>query len=361
MPYHPTSMTSQLKFTLRIVNAPLPAKLKMPPTLKFYDGTSDPDDHMFAFAGATKVEQWPMPAWCHMFAQTLTGSARVWFDGLQEGSIDHFEDFRRMFLQNFCQQRRCKKDITEVHHIKRRDGESVEDFIGRFNKWGSGPSPCFRVLSRSSKQSACREAPRRPPKNQGAKNAKARTTSWRWNTSPPKDRNSNWNRSRRQYQKSDRSSFQTRNICFNTFSELTKSPSEILSTETTRFPTPSKQRPISDKHSKNYCEYHRDKGHTTDECWVLKQEIEKAVRSGKLSHLIKEVKDGKKSATAPDNPNTEAGINMIRSTEPRGIKRSNQRMAAWMHQPTYFPPIDPDDARDGPITISAVIVGHLVR
>ncbi|KAF5756890.1 hypothetical protein HanXRQr2_Chr08g0335011 [Helianthus annuus] len=41
-------MTSQSKFTLRIVNAPLPAKLKMPPTLKFYDGTSDPDDHMFA-------------------------------------------------------------------------------------------------------------------------------------------------------------------------------------------------------------------------------------------------------------------------------------------------------------------------
>ncbi|KAJ0539900.1 hypothetical protein HanHA300_Chr08g0291831 [Helianthus annuus] len=94
MLYQPTSMTSQSKFTLRIANAPLPTKLKMPPTLKFYDGTSDPDDHMFAFAGAAKVEQWPMPAWCHMFAQTLTGLARVWFNGLPEGSINHFEDFR---------------------------------------------------------------------------------------------------------------------------------------------------------------------------------------------------------------------------------------------------------------------------
>ncbi|XP_022028954.1 uncharacterized protein LOC110930045 [Helianthus annuus] len=36
-------------------------------------------------------------------------------------------------------------------------------------------------------------------------------------------------------------------------------------------------------------------------------------------------------------------------------------MAARMHQPTYFPPINPEDARDGPITISAVIAGHLVR
>uniref|UniRef100_A0A251SMQ5 Putative reverse transcriptase domain-containing protein n=1 Tax=Helianthus annuus TaxID=4232 RepID=A0A251SMQ5_HELAN len=390
MPYHPTSMTSQSKFTLRIVNAPLPAKLKMPPTLKFYDGTSDPDDHMFAFAGAAKVEQWPMPAWCLMFAQTLTGSARVWFDGLPEGSIDHFEDFRRIFLQNFCQQRRCKKDITEVHHIKRRDGESVEDFIDRFNRESmqiSGAVDQLRVsgfyhgvrnnqlveklhedlpktmeilMERARAfvrgKSACGQ-----PNEANARSSKARTTSWRRNASPPKDRSSNWSKNRGPYQKPDRSSFRTGNVRFNSFSELSKSPSEILSTENTRFPTPSKQRPTSDKHSKKYCEYHRDKGHTTDECWALKQEIEKAVRSGKLSHLVKEVKDGKKPATAVDNPNTEPGINMIRSAEPRGIKRSNQHMAAWMLQPMYFPPIDPEDARDGPITISAVVAGHKVR
>ncbi|XP_021998906.1 uncharacterized protein LOC110895849 [Helianthus annuus] len=199
------------------------------------------------------------------------------------------------------------------------------------------------------------------PNETTARNSKARTTSWRRNASPPKDRNNNWNINRGPYQKSGRSSFRTGNVRFNTFSELTKSSSEILSTETTRFPTPSKQRPTSDKHSKKYCEYHRDKGHTTDECWALKQEIEKAVRSGKLSHLVKEVKDGKKPAIANDNPNTEAGINMIWSAEPRGVKRSNQHRAAWMHQPIYFPPIDPEDARDGPITISAVVAGHLVR
>ncbi|MFS7970691.1 hypothetical protein Hanom_Chr09g00823911 [Helianthus anomalus] len=242
MLYHPTSMTSQSKFKSRIVNAPLPAKLKMPPTLKFYDGTSDPDDHMFAFAGAAEVEQWPMPSWCLMFAQTLTGSTR----------------------------RRCKKDITEVHHIKFRDGEFVEDFIDRFNRESmqiSGAVDQLRVsrfchgvrnnqlveklhedlpktmevlMERARAfvrgKSACGQ-----PNETAARNSKARTTSWRWNASPPKDRNNNWNRSRGPYQKSDRSSFRTGNVRFNTFSELTKSPSEILSTETTRFPTPSKQ------------------------------------------------------------------------------------------------------------------------
>ncbi|KAL9997752.1 hypothetical protein Hdeb2414_s0600g00922521 [Helianthus debilis subsp. tardiflorus] len=92
-PYHPVSMTAKSKFSARITHAKLPPKLKMPTTVKKYDGTTDPDDHMFDFDGAARVEQWPMPAWCFMFAQTLTGVARVWFDALSEGEINDFEEF----------------------------------------------------------------------------------------------------------------------------------------------------------------------------------------------------------------------------------------------------------------------------
>ncbi|KAJ0797872.1 hypothetical protein HanPI659440_Chr04g0178651 [Helianthus annuus] len=108
-PYHPVSMTAKSKFSARITHAKLPPKLKMPTTIKKYDGTTDPDDHMFDFDGAARVEQWPMPAWCFMFAQTLTGAARVWFDALNEGEVNDFEEFRRLFLQNFSQQRHYSK------------------------------------------------------------------------------------------------------------------------------------------------------------------------------------------------------------------------------------------------------------
>ncbi|GKB15553.1 hypothetical protein Tco_0849476 [Tanacetum coccineum] len=60
----------------------------------------------------------------------------------------------------------------------------------------------------------------------------------------------------------------------------------------------------ADKRSSNkFCEFHNDKGHSTDECMQLKKQIEELVKAGKLSHFIKEIrqdkdkqKNGKKEA-----------------------------------------------------------------
>ncbi|XP_022019699.1 uncharacterized protein LOC110919748 [Helianthus annuus] len=127
-------MTAKSKFSARIVHAKLPPKLKMPSTVKKYDVTTDQDDHRFDFDGAARVEQWSMLAWCFMFAQTLTGVAHVWFDALNEGEINDFEELRRLFLQNFSQQRHYSKEITKVHNIQKKDGESLDSFIERFNR-----------------------------------------------------------------------------------------------------------------------------------------------------------------------------------------------------------------------------------
>ncbi|GKG43509.1 hypothetical protein Tco_0480193 [Tanacetum coccineum] len=42
-----------------------------------------------------------------------------------------------------------------------------------------------------------------------------------------------------------------------------------------------------------YCEYHRQKGHTTNECVQLRQLIDKLVKEGRLDHLVKNIKEGK--------------------------------------------------------------------
>ncbi|GJW16688.1 hypothetical protein Tco_0024124, partial [Tanacetum coccineum] len=42
-----------------------------------------------------------------------------------------------------------------------------------------------------------------------------------------------------------------------------------------------------------YCEFHQDYGHDTNACKELKSQIEEAVRSGKLAHLIKRIRKGK--------------------------------------------------------------------
>ncbi|GKD16172.1 hypothetical protein Tco_1205330 [Tanacetum coccineum] len=72
----------------------------------------------------------------------------------------------------------------------------------------------------------------------------------------------------------------------------------------------------ADKRSNNkFCEFHNDKGHSTDECMQLKKPIEELVKADKLSPFIKEIrqdkdkqKNGKKEAPAKEKA---AAIYMI--------------------------------------------------
>nr|GEX91247.1 hypothetical protein [Tanacetum cinerariifolium] len=75
---------------------------------------------------------------------------------------------------------------------------------------------------------------------------------------------------------------------------LTITPKEILAAEARKFkPPPSMVTPIEKRSSNKFCDFHNDKGPSTDECVQLKKQIKKLVRAGKLSHLIKEIKQGR--------------------------------------------------------------------
>nr|GEV52356.1 reverse transcriptase domain-containing protein [Tanacetum cinerariifolium] len=78
-----------------------------------------------------EVERWAMPTWCHMFKSTLIGTARVWFDELPPESIDGYTDLKAAFLAYFMQQKKYVKDPVEIHNIKQKDGETIEEFMER--------------------------------------------------------------------------------------------------------------------------------------------------------------------------------------------------------------------------------------
>ncbi|GKF61901.1 hypothetical protein Tco_0181955, partial [Tanacetum coccineum] len=105
------------------------------------------------------------------------------------------------------------------------------------------------------------------------------------------------------------------------FTPLTKTPKEILVTEAGKFKSPPPTvTPVEKRSSNKFCDFHNDKGHSTDECMQLKKQIEELVRASKLSHLIKEIKKGrdqtknrKKEAPAKDKSvaeNDEAKIDL---------------------------------------------------
>ena len=103
-------------FTTRIVLY-AGQKYTLPNTLKLYDGSTDPDDHLIRFARAGQQGEWPMPVWCRMFQQTLDGPAQGWFRCLDPGSIDSWEDLREQFVTRFSLRQRGLRDRTKINRI----------------------------------------------------------------------------------------------------------------------------------------------------------------------------------------------------------------------------------------------------
>nr|GEW74226.1 reverse transcriptase domain-containing protein [Tanacetum cinerariifolium] len=88
----------------------------MPNNVKTYDRTGDLEEYVKIFQAAAHVERWAMPTWCHMFDSTLIRVAR---------------------------------DPVEIHNIKQKDGETIEDFMERFKvETGrmKGAPECMRIF-----------------------------------------------------------------------------------------------------------------------------------------------------------------------------------------------------------------------
>ncbi|GJT60486.1 hypothetical protein Tco_1004019 [Tanacetum coccineum] len=77
----------------------------------------------------------------------------------------------------------------------------------------------------------------------------------------------------------------------NKFTHLNRTPKEIFAADTEKFkPQPPMVTPADKRSSNKFCEFHNDKGHSTNECMQLKKQIEELVKAGKLSHFIKEIR-----------------------------------------------------------------------
>nr|GEV68495.1 hypothetical protein [Tanacetum cinerariifolium] len=73
---------------------------------------------------------------------------RVWFDELPPESINSYKDRKAVSLTYFMQQKKYVKNPVEIHNIKQKDGETIEDFLERFKvEIGrvKGAPECMRI------------------------------------------------------------------------------------------------------------------------------------------------------------------------------------------------------------------------
>jgi ribonuclease HI len=93
------------------------------------------EEHIEAFyAYAENINISEEDVWTRVFVQSLDGQARKWFKELPANSITGIEQLDEAFLKYWGERRDLLYYMSEFGNLKRKDGESVSDFIKRFNK-----------------------------------------------------------------------------------------------------------------------------------------------------------------------------------------------------------------------------------
>ncbi|XP_052206769.1 uncharacterized protein LOC127811096 [Diospyros lotus] len=72
--------------------------------------------------------------WCRAFLATLGGHARTWYSCLSHRSINHWEELKTCFLAHYVPLKRHRKSSMALVSIKQNQGESLRDFVARFNE-----------------------------------------------------------------------------------------------------------------------------------------------------------------------------------------------------------------------------------
>ncbi|GJU17059.1 reverse transcriptase domain-containing protein [Tanacetum coccineum] len=338
------------------VDYPLPDGLKMPSHISSYDGKGDPDNFLHLFEGAIRMHKWLMPVACHMFTYTLKDSARIWWNSQKAGSILDYEDLKAKFRSHFSQQKKFTKTNLAVHNIKQRENESTQAFITRYtddtlqilglHKDERISDFIHGLRTRSLVEHLSIDL---PPTYKGLMEktytwVEAREVATNGVSSDRRDsfersKKSFWDNNRGQKNKDRFSPYRGPNHSL--LSNLSKSPREILATKS------------------------RKKLRTTSQD-VRKQtimrylQIQEAINSGQLSHLVKGIK--KEKAKSTDTPRgegkkdksiapVEAPILMI-SREDYAAKNTVSESMAYKEEIT-FPPVT--RVSNAPVIIEAAV------
>nr|GEU52520.1 reverse transcriptase domain-containing protein [Tanacetum cinerariifolium] len=270
--------------TRRIIEFAGP-EFKMSSNIKLYDGTTDPEDRLSRFSSAAISGEWPMPVWCRMFQQTLDGSARGWFENLSRGSIDGWVKLRQQFTTKFLTKRACFKDPIDITKIVRKANETLVAFKERWIVETGLIAGVPEVMKISSFMDAHNRredrfhmggygVDRRRNEGRNAFNNRDGLVAYRPQTSY-------------QAPKADHQGYHNVRVNLNS---LTKQPKEILASELQLNLQPPRpmQLPLKKENQDRYCDYHGEKGHYINDCFQLRRQLEMALESRKLNHLIKD-------------------------------------------------------------------------
>ena len=120
-------------FITEVLNPPFPPKFHLP-QLESYDDSKDPLDHIESFKMLMLLQMTPDEVMRRAFPTTLKGASMVWFNKITLGTIADFEQLSKGFVRHFIGGQRHKKPTGHLLKIQQVEGESLRQYVTRFNK-----------------------------------------------------------------------------------------------------------------------------------------------------------------------------------------------------------------------------------
>ena len=243
---------------------------------------------------------------CRAFPQTLTGMAQHWYCRLPPNSISSFKDLSKAFVGQFIGSKMHAKSSASLMNIVQGRNESLRDYMNRFTKEAlkvpdmdsrvamialqrgttnddfrkslakKAPESMNALQERAGKYIKVEESMKRAYHPQAQNNNNNNSSSGSGNRKRPGTTEYNVESKQPRVEPDSEQAPKKKGPRFTDYARLNTSRSEILMEierdGAVRWPKPLRSDP--EKRNRNlFCRFHRDTGHSTDDCKQLKDEI----------------------------------------------------------------------------------------
>ncbi|XP_020235536.1 uncharacterized protein LOC109815278 [Cajanus cajan] len=296
-----------------IMEPPLPRGWK-PLHLHRYDGTTDPDEHIDSYTTQVNLYTNSDGILCRVFPISLKGAALHWYTQLPAGSIDSFNTLVRRFLAQYATCRPHHTTSAALANLRQNDDEPLRSFMERFSSISVrirnlNPEVALHAMLMALKpgpfvDSLCRDAPR------DMDELRARAAGYIQmeehsafrdqihGETPAKPEQGHKDKVKvnndSHFKKSTRAS---RGGRYDFYTPLNAPRVHILEEANNNnllaLPPPGNTPNNAD--TSKHCRYHRNHGHTTEECRTLRDRIEELIQAGHLGQYVQRQQGGRNS------------------------------------------------------------------
>ncbi|GKV06462.1 hypothetical protein SLEP1_g18360 [Rubroshorea leprosula] len=279
--YQQTLDLDSAPLNLSITTEPYQEGFKIP-HLETYDGSGDPDEHLHTYQAIMRIQNANDAMMCKVFPTTLKTTARRWYHKLPRHSIDSYSQLAKLFSNKFASQREIKRTATELMQVHQKEGESLRDYMQRFNKATLDidnvlDTICLSALLHGLKPGRfLDDLLENPPKSWNEVNDRSASFILSEDFQSSK-RRADDRQGKEPKQPENRDDKKNRS----------SSRSQILSQIQHWVKRPPPQTHDSSRADRSkYCDYHHVYGHNTEDCQSLKDELEFLARNGKLEGYV---------------------------------------------------------------------------